>query len=225
MEGRINAIVTGGTCGLGKALVKTLLKNGCNVATFGRRPDLVRTLIEEVGNASLFAESCDLTNLEQVSSFLRKATIAFGAQDLIILNAGELGPTPLKSVKENSILYFRLVFETNFFSNVWLIKEVLGGRKSPIAIVHVTSDSASNAYAGWGAYSSSKIAMDHLLRIIQADERVNMVTAFSLDPGDMDTEMHRRALPEDNPDSLKKPEDAAGEVLAEIWKRCGFNVR
>ena len=118
MEGRINAIVTGGTCGLGKALVKTLLKNGCNVATFGRRPDLVRTLIEEVGNASLFAESCDLTNLEQVSSFLRKATIAFGAQDLIILNAGELGPTPLKSVKENSILYFRLVFES--FHCVWI---------------------------------------------------------------------------------------------------------
>ncbi len=219
MKENRTAIVTGGTAGLGKALVEILLGKKWNVATFGRRPDLVRALIKETGSDNLLAESCDLTNQEQVSVFLEKAQQRFGSPDLLVLNAGELGPTPLKPIREWRLLDFRLVFEANFFSNLGLIQHVLRTHGTAVTIVHVTSDAAANNYPGWAAYSASKAAMDHLIRTLQVEEKGGSVRAFSFDPGDMDTEMHRKALPQDKPESLKRPTQSAEELFEEILRR------
>ena len=80
-------------------------------------------------------------------------------------------------------------------------------------LVHVSSDAAVNAYAGWGAYSVSKAALDHLARLWAVELAAHGVRAFSVDPGEMDTDMHRAALPEADPATLADPVRVAARVV------------
>jgi NAD(P)-dependent dehydrogenase (short-subunit alcohol dehydrogenase family) len=79
--------------------------------------------------------------------------------------------------------------------------------------VHVTSDASVNAYTGWGAYSVSKAAADHLARLLAEELREHGVRVFSVDPGEMDTTMHRAALPDADPGSLLDPATVAARIV------------
>ena len=79
-------------------------------------------------------------------------------------------------------------------------------------MLNVSSDAASNAYAGWGAYSASKAALRHMTHIWHAELAEQGIRFLSLDPGDMDTPMHALAVPDADPASLKRPEEAAREL-------------
>jgi NAD(P)-dependent dehydrogenase (short-subunit alcohol dehydrogenase family) len=76
-------------------------------------------------------------------------------------------------------------------------------------IVFVSSDASVNAYPNWGAYSVSKAAADHLARLLAAELGPHGVRSFSVDPGEMDTAMHRAALPDADPATLARPEAVA----------------
>ena len=71
-------------------------------------------------------------------------------------------------------------------------------------------------YAGWGAYGASKAALLHLSRIWNEELAEHRVRVLSFDPGDMDTPLHAHAVPDADPASLKRPADAARELLAKI---------
>lgn len=73
-----------------------------------------------------------------------------------------------------------------------------------------------NAYPGWGAYGSSKAALHHLSRIWNEEHANEGVRFLSLDPGDMDTPMHAAAIPDADPATLKRPEQAALELIEAI---------
>jgi len=83
-------------------------------------------------------------------------------------------------------------------------------------VLNISSDAAVNAYPGWGAYGSSKAALHHLSRIWNEEHAGEGVRFLSLDPGDMDTPMHAAAIPDADPATLKRPEDAARELLPQI---------
>ena len=76
-------------------------------------------------------------------------------------------------------------------------------------IVNLTSDAAVNGYPGWGAYSAAKAALDSLTRVWATELEGTGVSIISVDPGDMDTDMHRAAIPDADPASLARPEDVA----------------
>ena len=80
------------------------------------------------------------------------------------------------------------------------------------------SDAAVTPYADWGAYASGKAALLHLGRIWDAEPREHGVHVLSIDPGDMDTSLHALAVPNADRSQLKRPVDAAQEVLAHISK-------
>ena len=81
-------------------------------------------------------------------------------------------------------------------------------------IVHISSDASVNAYERWGAYSVSKAALDHLSRLWAAELAQRGVHVLSIDPGEMDTQMHRAALPLADPQTLARPEEVAARILA-----------
>jgi len=81
-------------------------------------------------------------------------------------------------------------------------------------IVHVSSDASINAYPGWGAYSVSKAGLDHLGRLWAAELGELGVRVFSVDPGDMDTDMHRAAIPDADPRTLADPARVAERIVA-----------
>ncbi|TMB07437.1 MAG: SDR family oxidoreductase, partial [Deltaproteobacteria bacterium] len=78
--------------------------------------------------------------------------------------------------------------------------------------VHVSSDAAVAAYPRWGAYSVTKAALDHLNRLWAAELLPTGVRFLSVDPGEMDTEMHAAAMPEADRGALARPEQVARRI-------------
>lgn len=216
MEKEKVALVTGGTSGFGNALVKELMERGWKVATFGRRAVLIDRLKLESDGERLLADSCDMRLDNHMSRFIGKVTEKWRGLDLLVLNAGVLGPSPLPRVSELGLMELRSIMESNFFANFNMIRHCIPLMNNPSLVVHITSDAAYNSYPGWGGYSSSKIAMDQLIRTLNEEESMEFL---SFDPGDMDTSMHRDALPEDDPDGLKKPSESAVEFCDMIGEK------
>jgi NAD(P)-dependent dehydrogenase (short-subunit alcohol dehydrogenase family) len=87
-------------------------------------------------------------------------------------------------------------------------------------IVNVTSDAAVNAYPGWGGYGTSKAALEHLSRILATELEGSGVRVLVLDPGNMDTQMHRDAEPGEDLSGLPKPRQIAPAFI-DIIEREG----
>src|SRR5262245_26165289 len=87
-------------------------------------------------------------------------------------------------------------------------------------VIHVSSDVAVNGYPGWGGPSAARAGLDGLTRVWAAELAGSGVTVVSVDPGDMDTEMHQTALPDDDPAGLARPEEVA-EAFVRLAARDG----
>lgn len=215
-----NAIITGGTSGLGRRLVELFLNEGWNVATLGRRQKELDSLKQKYPDGNLLTVQCDIRVESQIKKFIALYKRKFGSPVLCVLNAGTLGPSPLPKISELSLVDLRMTFETNFFANFNLLKETLELKEGKLTVVHITSDAVNGLYPGWGAYGASKAAMDFMVGTLQNESGSEGIDAFSFDPGDMDTEMHRIALPED--EGLKDPAQSAQELYTLVHKRGGF---
>jgi NAD(P)-dependent dehydrogenase (short-subunit alcohol dehydrogenase family) len=83
-------------------------------------------------------------------------------------------------------------------------------------IVNISSDAAREPYPNWGSYSVSKAALHHLTEIWKSELSPSPIRFLSLDPGEMDTQMHADALPDANPSELQDPADVAERLVSEI---------
>ena len=83
-------------------------------------------------------------------------------------------------------------------------------------VINVSSDAAVNAYSGWGAYGASKAALRLLTAIWAEEAKADGISFLSLDPGDMDTPLHAVAIPDADPTTLKRPQNAAAEIVAAL---------
>jgi NAD(P)-dependent dehydrogenase (short-subunit alcohol dehydrogenase family) len=95
-------------------------------------------------------------------------------------------------------------------------------------VINISSDAAVNPYSGWGAYGASKAALRHLTAIWAEEAKADGISFLSLDPGDMDTPLHALAVPDADPTTLKRPQDAAAEIVealvAALPNRIARNV-
>ena len=80
--------------------------------------------------------------------------------------------------------------------------------------MHISSDASVSSYERWGAYSVSKAALDHLSRLWAAELAERGVRVLSVDPGEMDTQMHADAMPDADPATLARPADVAARIIA-----------
>ncbi|KAA8922157.1 SDR family oxidoreductase [Thermoplasma sp.] len=221
MENKRNAVITGATSGLGFELMNALPDDGWNVAVCGRRKNLIDE-IRKRQDRRILAEVCDIRVEQSIVLFLKKVERELGEIDLLVLNAATIGPLPLRRLEELKLEDLRWTFETNFFGNFNFMKHSLPLLREYSLIIHITSDAATVPYPGWGPYSSSKAAFDMLIKILNEELRDRHISAFSFDPGDMDTEMHRSALPEDR-SPLKDPKVAASDLVQEIRRRSAVH--
>jgi len=220
MKTKRSVVITGGTSGFGYELMKAFSEEGWAVAVCGRRKDRIERIRHENGN--VLAEICDIRIEPAIALFLKKVKTELGGIDVLILNAGSIGPLPLPKIEDLGIESLRLTFETNFFGNFNFLKYSLPILRKGGMVIHVTSDAATVPYPGWGAYSSSKAAFDAIIRVLSVELKENGIEAFSYDPGDMDTEMHHLALPDDH-SHLENPKNSAKILLKEIARRLEKN--
>src|SRR5262249_32785985 len=139
----------------------------------------------------------------------------FDRVDVLVTNASTLRPPPLPLLADADPEAFEEVVRVNLTAPFLLARALVGGMllRGSGLIANVSSDAAVNGYPGWGAYSAAKAGLDGLSRVWAAELAGFGVTVVSVDPGDMDTEMHRAALPEDDPAGLARPRDVAGAFV------------
>lgn len=221
--------VTGGTSGLGLALVDQLSRLGAKVAFVARGEDRVRAVARQIeGSHGIVG---DVSKKEQTYPIALQVKASLGGLDLLIHNASSLGPVPLALLADTACEDLQAALDTNLLGPFRLTKAVLGSLalaardgRAPL-IVHVTSDAAETPYAGWGAYSVSKAALRHLGRIWHEELQSVGVQVIDHDPGDMDTPLHLAAIPDADRAALKNPADSARELIERIagLRRAAWN--
>jgi NAD(P)-dependent dehydrogenase (short-subunit alcohol dehydrogenase family) len=185
------ALITGASQGLGRALAGALSQRGWRIVLNGRNAGRLAAVRGELPRAIVVAG--DVTDAGHRAALA--ATVAeLGRLDLLVANASELGPSPLPPLATVPLEAVRAVYETNVLAPLALAQLLLPLlRASGGSVVCVSSDAAVEAYPGWGAYGSSKAALDQLTAVLAAEEPA--LRCYAVDPGDMRTEMHQRAFP------------------------------
>lgn len=211
------AMVTGASRGLGKALGEQLAQAGARVVLVARsEPELAR-VVEGIraNGGEAYGLVADVGRKEDVYPLAGAAAALVGPVDLLVHNASSLGPTPLRLLLDTECEDLEQVLATNLVGPFRLSKVIAGSMalRRTGTIVHISSDASVNAYERWGAYSVSKAALDHLSRLWAAELGERGVRVLSVDPGEMDTVMHRQALPEADAAALARPEAVAARIV------------
>jgi NAD(P)-dependent dehydrogenase (short-subunit alcohol dehydrogenase family) len=221
---QLRIAITGGTSGLGRALVHELSARGALVAFVARHREGVEQVARQRPGATGIVG--DVSRKEDIHPIAIQVLAALGGLDVLINNASSLGPVPLVPLADTDCEDLELALATNLVGPFRLTKALLGalaasareGRR-PL-VVNVSSDAALTPYAGWGAYGASKAALHHLSRIWSEELASEGIRVVSIDPGDMDTPLHALAVPDADRSTLKSPEAAAREI-ADI---CGADL-
>src|SRR5215467_7381677 len=212
--------ITGGTSGMGLALVREFLAGGARVAFVARRREGVERVAREHQGAHGIVG--DVSLKDDIYPIALQISGELGGLDVLINNASDLGPTRLALLGDTACEDLERALATNLLGPFRLTKALLGAfaasaREGRGAVVlNVSSDAALTPYPGWGAYGASKAALHHLSRIWDAELVEQGVRFLSLDPGDMDTPLHALAVPDADPTALKRPESAARELADAI---------
>src|SRR5262249_10517255 len=209
----MRAAVTGGTSGLGLALVRELDRRGARVAFVARGRERVEVGARELpGTHGIVG---DVAAKDDIYPIALQAVGELGGLDILINNASDLGPDRLRLLADTDCEDLERALAANLVGPFRLTKAVLGALAASArdgrgaVVVNVSSDAAVNAYPSWGAYGASKAALRHLSAIWGVELEAEGIRFLSIDPGDMDTPLHARAVPDADRASLKHPETAA----------------
>jgi NAD(P)-dependent dehydrogenase (short-subunit alcohol dehydrogenase family) len=228
----LRVAVTGGTSGLGLALVEAFAARGDHVAFVARDAERVARVAREIAGSHGIVG--DVASKGDIHAIALQVGGALAGLDVLIHNASSLGPVPLALLADTDCEDFELALATNVLGPFRLTKALLGllaasaresmGDGARALVVNVTSDAAVTPYAGWGAYGASKAALAHMSRIWHEELAPHGIAVVALDPGDMDTPLHAATVPDADPATLKRPRDAAREILARIDRELAGRV-
>ena len=206
------ALITGASRGLGLALSRGLAARGWNLILTARDPERLRLVRDELARVThVAAIAGDVIDPAHRSAL---AVLARGhaGLDAIVNNAGVLGPSPQPTLLEYPLEALVEVFLANVLAPLAVIQELRGELKPGARIINVTSDAAVNAYPGWGGYGASKAALEQLSAVLAAENRD--VRVYSVDPGDMRTDMHQAAYPGEDISDRPLPESKVPGFIA-----------
>jgi NAD(P)-dependent dehydrogenase (short-subunit alcohol dehydrogenase family) len=216
---QLRIAVTGGTSGLGLALVRLLTAMGARVAFVARTGPAVARLAAETGAQGIIG---DVGRKEDIHPIALQVTAGLGGIDVLVNNASSLGPVPLALLADTECEQLEEALAVNLVGPFRLTKALFGALAASArdgrgaVVVNISSDAAASAYPGWGAYGASKAALRHLTAIWAEEARDERVRFLSIDPGDMDTPLHALAVPDADPATLKMPELSAAEIVQAI---------
>jgi NAD(P)-dependent dehydrogenase (short-subunit alcohol dehydrogenase family) len=203
------ALVTGAGRGLGRALARSLLANDWHVIVDARRASHLPAVL--LGAIVVPGDVTDPAHRDALSDAVTRL-------DLLVNNASDLGPSPLPRLAEVPLAAVRQVYEANVLAPLALTQLFLPRlRAAHGTVLNISSDAAVAAYPGWGAYGSSKAALDQLTAVLAAEEPG--LAVYSVDPGDMRTEMHQAAFPGEDISDRPAPETVVPALLRLIATR------
>ena len=220
-----NILITGGTSGLGRELALSLSRLGAHVAVVARGTQALEAL--RAIEPRIVTIKGDVSRKDHVYSIAGEVQSRLGSVDVLFHNASYLGVTPLRLLADTDCEDFEAILQTNLLGPFRLTKVMISDMilKKQGVIVNITSDAAVQAYPGWGAYSVSKAALDHLTKIFNAELNKHNIQFLAIDPGDMNTPMHRAAQPTADATLLRSPKESAEKIISYLEKNHSFPER
>jgi NAD(P)-dependent dehydrogenase (short-subunit alcohol dehydrogenase family) len=202
-------LITGASRGLGLALATALAEEGWQLILNARGAEaLERVRAELAEKTEVLALVGDVSDAEHRAA-LAQAANAFGGLDALVNNASILGPSPQPNLLNYPLEVLEQVFRVNVIAPLAIIQAM--PLKDDARIINISSDAGKEAYAGWGGYGSSKAALEQLTAILAAENPSWRV--YRVDPGDMRTQMHQEAFPDDDISDRPLPEESVPALI------------
>jgi len=207
------ALITGASQGLGRALALEFAREGARVVVNARSEESVGPVageVEEAG-AEVLAVAADVSKGADVERLVGQAVGRFGRIDVLVNNAGLLGPRV--SIEEYPEDQWRRVIDANLTGPFLVSKAAIPHLSEGASIINVVSGVSVEGRAEWGAYSVSKFGIEGLTKILAAELAERGVRANAVDPGGMRTDMRAAAYPEEDPQTRITPEENTAVFL------------
>ena len=213
LEGK-NVLITGASQGLGRAMALRFAREGAaGLSLVARHADKLNEVRDEVRKIAprieVLAIEADVSKPPDIERIIVTTLAQFkGTLDVLLNNASTIGPSPMPSLLDYPVEDFRNVIATNLIGPFLLIKSALpamferGG-----SIINVTSDAGQVGYPGWGAYGISKFGLEGMSQTWASELEETEVRVNWVDPGNMNTAMHRSAEPDEDPGEWSDPAD------------------
>ncbi len=209
------ALVTGASRGIGYAAAKAYAEAGAHVIAVARTVGGLEELDDDIkalgGSATLVP--LDLTDGDGIDRMGAAIYERWGKLDVLLGNAGILGGiTPVAHLDPKD---FDKVIQVNITANWRLIRALdpLLRLSEAGRALFISSGAARNRRPFWGAYSMSKAALEALAITYAKEMEKTPVKVLLVNPGPLRTAMRAKAMPGENPDSLKKPSDLAPHLV------------
>jgi NAD(P)-dependent dehydrogenase (short-subunit alcohol dehydrogenase family) len=209
-----NILITGASQGLGREMARRFAKEGAaGLSIVARHADQLNKVRDEVRGVTpkidIVAIQADVSSSRDIERIVATTLAQFkGRLDVLVNNASTIGPSPMPNLLDYPVEDFREVLDTNLIGPFLLIKNALpamierGG-----SIINVTSDAGQVGYPGWGAYGISKFGLEGMSQTWASELEETGVRVNWVDPGNMNTAMHRAAEPEEDPTEWANPAD------------------
>jgi NAD(P)-dependent dehydrogenase (short-subunit alcohol dehydrogenase family) len=184
LEGK-NAVVTGGTKGIGRAIAESLVTAGVNVSISARNPDEIERAVDELnalGGGRAVGFVCDVRDYAQVKPFISGTAEQFGGVDILINNAGIGIFAPVESL---SVEDFRAVIETNLCGVFYCCHETipLMKKRGGGYIINISSLAGTNAHPRLAAYNATKFGLNGFSEALMQEVRHDNIKVSYIMPG------------------------------------------
>jgi NAD(P)-dependent dehydrogenase (short-subunit alcohol dehydrogenase family) len=207
-------LITGCSSGIGRGIAKAVLKKGDNAIVTARNVANVEDLVKEYPHTA-FAVSLDVTNKESITKAVKLGQEKFGSIDVLINNAGYGYRSSIEEGDEDDV---NVLFDTNFFGPIALIKEVLPQMRANKdgAIVSISSIAAVRSGIGSGYYAASKAALELMSDGLIKELKPLGIKAMIVEPGSFRTKFYST--------SLQGTENKIDDYAETAWKTRKENV-
>ena len=194
-----NALVTGGTRGIGFAIAEALSSAGAGIAICGRSQNGVDTAVRQLtkqAKSKVAGKVADVRSSTEVAELFSLADRELGSVDILVNNAG-VGI--FQSTANLSVEEWQATLETNLSGVFYCSREMLGRllKRAPGYIINIGSLAGKNAFTGGAAYNASKFGLKGFSEAMMLDHRYDHVRVTHIMPGSVDTEFSSGAGPAD----------------------------
>ncbi len=210
-----SVVITGGTSGIGKALVTVLVNQGAQVTVCARNSEALRNLEKELVTTGLLAIQADVSRQEDCERLIEAAVQRFGKIDILINNAGISMRALFSEIKDLEVI--RRVMETNFWGTVYCTKYALPHLlKTGGTVVGVSSIAGYRGLPGRTGYSASKFAMQGFLESLRTENLHTGIRVMWVCPGFTASNIRNTALDREGRTQKETPLDEAKLMGAEV---------